>query len=88
MGNKNVKSFNFKRSKSIEGQEKDLPEISLKGITDKYRQFELQLPFAQTYISRFMQAIDNAENECGNKGFVTIETLSSKLTTPAWEDLK
>ena len=90
MGNKSIKSIKDLRrsSSSLEGQDKDLPKPSLKGISEVYQLFELQLPFVRTPVIRFMEILEAADKKCGEKGFVTIQSLSEELTTPAWEDLK
>ena len=71
----------------FEGLDEDLPEVSLERIEDTYAQFELQLPFSRTLITRFMTKLDNARKACGDQGYVTIEALKAELNTPAWDDL-
>ena len=57
-------------------------------INDLYKKFELSLPFARIRINHFMVRLQNAENECGSNGFVTVDLLSAELNSLAWADLK
>lgn len=49
--------------------------------------FELQLPFYRCLITRFFEKVENAEKACGNDGYVTLDALSTELTTDAWNGL-
>ena len=72
----------------FEGLDQDLPEPNLQGIKDQYKRFELQLPFARTLLSRFLEKLDAAEKANGEQGFVTPETLRTQLDTQAWLGLE
>ena len=71
----------------LEGKEQDLPAMSLIGITDTYQRFELSLPFSRTLIKRFLGKLSDAEKNCGDEGFVTIEALEAQFQTDAWKGL-
>ena len=58
------------------------------GIEDKYRLFELSLPFSRIQINHFMVKVKIAETQAGGEGFVTLQTLRGELDTPAWKDLE
>ena len=60
----------------------------MQGVTDQYRRFELQLPFARTLLSRFLEKVEAAEKASGEQGFVTPESLRAQLDTAAWEGLE
>jgi hypothetical protein len=66
---------------------KDLPEVSWSGISDLYERFEASLPFNRTLITVMMAKIDEANEECGGKGYFSIQALRKALTSPAWADL-
>ena len=68
--------------------EKDLPAPDLSKISDRYERFELSLPFCRTNIIHFARHIDEAENYCGGRGFVTLESLQNEFRTPAWNALR
>ena len=63
---------------------KDLPAIDISGISDRYAKFEAGLPFARTLVTLMLSKIDEAEKECGDAGYVTLEALRKQLTTSAW----
>ena len=65
----------------------DLPPPVLTNL-DVYSRFEKEQPFARTMIGAMMEKIAQAEEVCGNKGYVTIDSLSQYLTTMAWAPLK
>ena len=65
----------------------DLPIPSTMGISDRYRLFELNTPFARIRTNTFMTLLKKADSDCGDKGFVTLESLRSHLITDAWKDL-
>ena len=66
---------------------KDLPAVDFSGIRDPVAKFEASLPFNRTLVAVLLKKTDDAEQECGEKGFVTLEVLSKHLDTPAWRDL-
>ena len=68
--------------------EVDLPAPSLEKIADKYQRFELSLPFCRTKINHFAKHIDEAERDCGSKGYVTVEAMGRRFRTPAWNALR
>ena len=72
--------------KEYEG-EKDYPIPSNDNISDRYEIFETRIPFKRTHLKRFMEAVDKAATESGNKGFITVIALSKQLKTDAWKDL-
>ena len=49
--------------------------------------FENSLPFNQTNILAFVQAVDRAEKACGSNKFVTLSSLRKELFTPSWKPL-
>jgi len=60
---------------------------------NEFQQFELGLPFVRINFSFFVEAVKSAainakEQGIGDGTTLTIEALSEKLTTPAWEGLK
>ena len=52
--------------------EVDYDIIDTKDMLDEFEIFEVGLPFARTHLKRFIEKVDLAEEESGNKGFVTI----------------
>ena len=66
----------------------DLPAPTLDKIADKYQRFELSLPFCRTKINHFARHIDQAEADCGSKGYVTVEAMAARFKTPAWNALR
>jgi len=55
---------------------------------NKYRAFELSLPFARIDINTFCVYLKMAHQEEGNEGFVTLKTMRNHFKTPAWSDLE
>ena len=66
----------------------DLPAPNLSNIKDRFARFELSLPFCRTTIKHYAKHIDEAEEECGNQGYVTVEAMAKKFRTPAWNALR
>ena len=66
---------------------KDLPAVDFSGIKDPLARFEASMPFNRTLIAVLLKKVDDAEEECGEKGFVTLDVLRKHLDTPAWKDL-
>ena len=67
----------------------DLPAPSLSGVKDKYRRFELSLPFARIKINHFMVLLNLAKAECGeDEDAVTLAVLRTHFKTPAWKELE
>ena len=65
----------------------DLKVPSTLGVSDKYRLFELSLPFCRIQVNHFIVKVKIAEQQAGSEGYVTLETLRAELCTPAWKDL-
>ena len=42
-------------------KDKDLPAVSLVGITDVYQRFELSLPFSRMLTKTFLEKVNEAE---------------------------
>ena len=57
-------------------------------VKDQFAKFELGLPFNRIYLNNFLKKVDDALKECGDEGFVTVESLRTQFTTPAWADLQ
>jgi len=51
---------------------KDLPAVDWSGISDTYERFEASLPFNRTLCSVMFAKIDEATQECGDAGFLTL----------------
>ena len=66
----------------------DLKPASTFAISDKYRLFELSLPFNRIQVNHFIVKVKIAEQQAGAEGYVTLETLRAELATPAWKDLE
>ena len=66
----------------------DLDAPNTQGISDKYRVFELETPFARTNINQFFVQMKIAKQECGDGEFVTLSALRAQLKTPAWQPLE
>ena len=73
-------------SKMESGGAQDLPSVDMKG-KDVYERFELSLPFNKILIKDFQSKVYAAQKDCGNKDFVTVESLKKHFTTPAWISL-
>ena len=63
---------------------KDLNPPSSWGMDDKIESFERSLPFNRIHVSTFISLIEQVEVD----GCVTLQSLSTVLTTQAWQDLK
>ena len=59
-------------------------------MTDKISSFEADLPFNRISVDSMMEKIALAEKSASGEGcgFVTLESLSEVLTSPAWAQLK
>ena len=57
-------------------------------ITDKYRLFELSLPFTRININRFMALLKMAKADCAGDDSVTLPALRSRFKTAAWKTLE
>lgn len=68
--------------------EMDLPPPNLDKYADKYERFEMSLPFCRTKIQHFWKHVNEAEEACGGKGYVTAEALEEYFRTPAWNALR
>jgi len=66
----------------------DLSSPSTFGVSDKYRLFELKLPFQRIQVNHFIVKVKIAEQSSGAEGYVTLKTLRQELQTPAWKDLE
>ena len=54
---------------------------------DRYRRFELGLPFARCKLPRFVANVQKAEAATEGEGCVSIEQLAIVFCSPAWADL-
>ena len=70
-------------------QDQDLMKPITLGIFDKYRLFELSLPFARTDLNIFCAKLKLAVLDCCEDGedFVTIDALKNRFKTEAWKPL-
>ena len=66
----------------------DLDAPNTQGISDRYRVFELETPFARTNINQFFVQMKIAKQECGDGEFLTLSALRAQLKTPAWQPLE
>ena len=69
--------------------ERDLMKPITLGIFDKYRLFELSLPFARTDLNIFCAKLKLAVLDCCEDGddFLTIAALKNRFKTEAWKPL-
>lgn len=65
-----------------------MPPPSKAGVSDKYHQYELSLPFARIEINQFMVLLKMAQADCGDGESVTLAALRSRLETAAWRTLE
>lgn len=65
----------------------DLVPPKITDVTDKYRKFELTLPFKRIQVNNFFVKVKIAEQAAGGQGFVTLESLREELKSRAWKDL-
>ena len=72
----------------VPAEVKDLPAIDVSGIRDPYARFEASLPFNRTLLPLFFKQVEDAEKECGEANYVTLEALAAQMKTAAWKDLK
>ena len=66
----------------------DLPVPTTFGESDKYRLFEASLPFPRIEINTFCVWVKMAHTDCGEEGYVTLESLRAHFKSPAWKDLE
>ena len=66
-----------------------MPAPSTRGVSDKYRLFELSLPFARIDVNQFLVLLKMAQTDSGDDGkSVTLAALRARLETPAWKPLE
>lgn len=51
---------------------------------DQYEKYELGLPFARTKADVFHATLWKCHQDCGNEGYVTIESLVNNFTSQVW----